>query len=194
MPRKNPVPETERAIGARLKKFRREILGMDRPAMALKLGIDSNQLARHEHGRVPLRFELADKIGRVFNLNQVWLATGKRQEKPYMFAPEEVLSRIPPGMSFWDAYNTHLLPAFKDTERFSMFSMMAIMSDEPPVFTRGIDDRFYLQKVLELIEGQFQRIPRKIRGEFLRRLIRVVSRFGIDFDEQHNPAQKRPKK
>lgn len=178
----------------RLSWFRREVLGMPRPVMAKKLEIDGSQLSRHEHGLVPLRFSLADKIGKVFNLNQVWLACGTGRATPYLITPDDVLSKIPGQMSFLEAYETYLKLTFQEADHYALFSMAAVLGDEPPVFPKGIDERFYLRHTLKSIEEVFEDSPRKIRGEFLRRLVRAVSAFAADFDDDLDAKKAAPKK
>ena len=73
MPRKNPMPEREREICARLRVFR-ESTKLTRATFAKEIGMDPIRYASYELGRAPVRFELAKTIKERFGLNLAWLA------------------------------------------------------------------------------------------------------------------------
>ncbi|MCC6820607.1 MAG: helix-turn-helix transcriptional regulator [Verrucomicrobia subdivision 3 bacterium] len=82
MPRKNPMPEREQQICARLRVFR-ESTKLSRATFAREIGVDQFRLASYELGRAPLRYGLADLLCAKFNVNQRWLATGLGEQRHY---------------------------------------------------------------------------------------------------------------
>jgi transcriptional regulator with XRE-family HTH domain len=87
MPRKNPVPETEIAIGKRLAELRRDAQ-WSREELAFHVGRTAELIARVEWGRMPLRYTDAKEFlkaisyGKTMSLsvirpiNPLWLAEG----------------------------------------------------------------------------------------------------------------------
>ncbi|HWZ95535.1 MAG TPA: helix-turn-helix transcriptional regulator [Opitutaceae bacterium] len=75
VPRQNPVPEREKAIGQRLRDIRENCLAK-RSALAVRIGVSSDRLSSYEHGRVPLPWIVGDRVCEVLNVSQAWLATG----------------------------------------------------------------------------------------------------------------------
>jgi transcriptional regulator with XRE-family HTH domain len=76
MPRKTSLPASELLICRRLKIYR-EQCGLPRRLFARDAGIDVSSLIRIELGRLPLKYGVAAKITKVFNLNPLWLAYGE---------------------------------------------------------------------------------------------------------------------
>lgn len=95
--------DDERKICARVKLVR-EHFKWPQPAFASEMGITVNVLASIEYGRTPLRYSVANSICGRFNVNQRWLAEGR---KPKWFAvainPEAELN-LPPHALFSEAY------------------------------------------------------------------------------------------
>lgn len=74
--RKNPLPQREKAICARLREAREE-LGKSQQACAEQIGLDRATFVNYEVGRTPLRFEVALRFCRQMIVSEEWLATGK---------------------------------------------------------------------------------------------------------------------
>lgn len=110
MARQNPIPEVDRQIGERLRKFRIEQTGLSAVEFARRMGIDSNRLATYEHGRAPLRYEIADKAAKEFNISQRWLAEGIEPIRWYVSIPQALQEIIPKRSIFSDAYEPFLKP------------------------------------------------------------------------------------
>lgn len=131
MPRKNPVPDEETAICRRLHQFRRDVTLLSRAAFAKKLGEDVNRIASYEHGRVPLRFGLADKIGKAFNLNQVWLAEGKLSPTPYLTLDPDFVDKLPKNEYFSKVYQNYLRSAIIERQHAAL-SVGVDLAGAPP--------------------------------------------------------------
>lgn len=76
MPRVSPLPDRDREIGKRLASARKELL-IPRTAMAVKVGISTDRLVSYEFGRVKLPWNVGHLLCFTFQINPVWLATGK---------------------------------------------------------------------------------------------------------------------
>jgi transcriptional regulator with XRE-family HTH domain len=112
VPRKNPVPETEQAICARFRTFRKS-LDLTAVAFARQLGIDSSRLASYEHGRVPIRFGLAHTAFVKFRLNLRWLAEGKEPKRYLFHIPYKLSDRIDRKALFSEVYRLALKHDFE---------------------------------------------------------------------------------
>lgn len=108
MARQTPLPELEKQIGQRLRKFRIEQVGLSSVEFSRRIGIDSNRLATYEHGRAPLRYEIADAAARTFNICQRWLAEEKEPVRYYVSIPEVLRERFPQRSLFSSIYNGFL--------------------------------------------------------------------------------------
>lgn len=73
MPRKNPLPDTEAAVGRRLERARKEAL-IPRAALAVKLGVSTNRLYSYEAGMAKLPWGVADRACQILDINPAWLA------------------------------------------------------------------------------------------------------------------------
>lgn len=180
MPRKNPIPEREKIIAARLRKFRRLHLGLSQAAAARKLGIDSTRLASYELGRVPLRFGFVEQFCRTFGLSQVWLAEGTSKMTDYWPVSESVLARVPESALFTHAYDEILRPAWKETVDFGAFCMAAILGRGPKdkvVLPEGTDPEFYLNQSIEYLREEFSDCPKNLKGELLGVVVRAIASF-----------------
>lgn len=120
MPRKNPLPENELAIGQRLARFRTH-LRLSRQAVADIAGTPADVLTRVELGRMPLRYEDARSLlpalraGRLSPLpdfrvmNPLWLVSGEgpaQLEWP-LFLPDSDSLGLPYRLAFSEFVNTH---------------------------------------------------------------------------------------
>lgn len=96
MPRINPVLESEKQIGRRLRQFRQEITKLTSVAFSREIGIDASRLASYEHGRVLLPFDVAWTAAVRFGINLAWLAEARSPMAaplPTSIAPEQVPAR-----------------------------------------------------------------------------------------------------
>jgi transcriptional regulator with XRE-family HTH domain len=97
--------EREKGICARLKQLR-EDLRFSQPAFARELRITLDQLASIEYGRVPLRYALGEWICWRFDVNQRWLAEGRKPKDYCFFISPRVLNHITnPQVPFSEAYD-----------------------------------------------------------------------------------------
>lgn len=77
------ITQREREICFRVQQVRRTI-GWQQSNFARQIGITRDRLANIERGRTPLRFDLAVRICRVFDVRIEWLASGKLPIRPYI--------------------------------------------------------------------------------------------------------------
>ena len=75
MSRKNPLPAREVEICRRLREFRLRTK-LSQVAFAKEVGLDSSRLASYEHGRAPVKYDLARWLSVAFKVNLELLATG----------------------------------------------------------------------------------------------------------------------
>ena len=80
MPRKHPLPEIDRSIGARLKKFRESRL-ISQTDLASELGLSRAQLINYEEAISPVPWPVALRLHNRFELNPRWLVTGRMPEQ-----------------------------------------------------------------------------------------------------------------
>lgn len=114
MPRKNPMPQREREICARLRAFR-ELKKIPRSTFAKEIGLDQFRLASYELGRAPLRYGLAHLLCSKFNINQRWLATGEGWHGNY-YPIDHDPSRNKNGL-FSEVYDAFLAARIKEFDR-----------------------------------------------------------------------------
>lgn len=106
MPRKNPLPTEDLETGLRVRVIR-ERRGQSRAAFAADLGSDSSTITAVEHGRSPLRFDLADQICNRLGVTYRWLATGHLPMHYRIHFYGSALP-IPPRTPFRRVYFEHL--------------------------------------------------------------------------------------
>jgi transcriptional regulator with XRE-family HTH domain len=80
-------------------------------------------------------------------------------------------------------------PAFLEAQNLNLFRMMAIGSDEPLDFPAGSDATPYFQAAVTELQEVFDYCPQSIRGELIRRVVRVVSKFLCDYADDLEPAE-----
>lgn len=98
------VTEREKEICGRVKQFREQIK-WPQPAFAYELGITRDQLASIEYGRTPLRYPVAYQMCLMFDVSEVWLATGNGQVSPFESSGPWA-GNIPDTILFSEAYDT----------------------------------------------------------------------------------------
>lgn len=110
VPRRNPVPEREKAIGRRLREAR-ERHGLHRTALAVRLGIGTERLASYESGRAPVPWVVGERFCDALFVGQTWLVTGNGgwdHYVPMRFDPPPNLRTL-----FSDFYDSLFLPQLK---------------------------------------------------------------------------------
>ena len=110
MPRQTPISERELAICERLRQARQST-NLSQVAFARLLGVDSSRLASYEHGRVPIRLELALKAATLAEVSLRWLAEGAEPRQLGIFPDKKLTDRAGNGL-FSEAYDTWLKPFF----------------------------------------------------------------------------------
>ena len=154
MPRKNPLPETERAICNRLKVHRRRAL-LSRVALAQLIGVDSNLLSSVENHRTPLRYSLAFKINSKIPLNPAWLATetGDPNLDFPLPAPEEL--GLDDRALFSQVYNESLRERFEVMKKADEELRHSLREKAGRIVVRGARDRLLILERLRHYVNDF---------------------------------------
>lgn len=100
--------DREKEIGARLRGWREE-RDLSQAGTAHSLGLTRDQIASIELGRVPMRWEIANRFCLKYGVNQRWLATGAEPESPYVNVPSEIFEGTE-TFSFSSIYDTMFAP------------------------------------------------------------------------------------
>lgn len=184
MPRKTPVPVSEKEIGERLRSVRASLF-LTGTAFALKHGISSGNLAKYENGWVPLPWAAGDPICAREGISQRWLATGKGPRAPYFDFDRGTRSAIPRRISFSQAYHGFLEPRLEALEReyrkgFKPKSKGVTFSD--PGFLGWFDGDNARRSVLlplhqYMVESWFNALPESKRFDLLRSLEKCLLEF-----------------
>jgi len=111
VPRQNPLPQIEVEICERL-RLARQATKLSQVAFANLVQIDSSRLASYEHARVPIRFDMALKLGRLADVSLRWLAEGVEPKKNRFRISESLLAQIPKNCLFSEAWQHLLKPSF----------------------------------------------------------------------------------
>lgn len=161
MARKNPVSDRDKAIGRRLREAR-DLALAKRTALALKIGVSSDQLSSYEHGRVPLPWLVGSDICELLDINQRWLATGEGSPRhffplsPLEGADIQTLMRAP----FSDIYDRVFKKQFAGNSAQSEETMNALFDDIRKVKANIdlIDDPLRLEALLEVFSQIQERL------------------------------------
>lgn len=108
----------ERAVGARLRRFREEIR-ITRVSFALSLGVGPERIASYEAGRVPLKFEVYLLMSQKYRLHPKWLATGEGANTLPPGAEIDLSVAYPRNISFSKAYVDYLASRFQNQKNES---------------------------------------------------------------------------
>lgn len=166
MPRKFALPDSEKAIGKRLRLYR-ERLRLSRLAFAAETGTDTEAISRVEHGRSPLLCKLAWQLNRRWPVSPHWLVTGEGTETHAMTLPAMESIGARPLDHFSKIYQknlqTTLLPAIQAADEREL--------NEPP-FSRTFDPsprgRLRAEMILGIIvEGWVARVADAHLSEFV---------------------------
>ena len=161
---------TETAICHRLRDFRKATR-LTRVSFANLANIESTRLANYEHARAPVRFGLVRTLAESFDLNPIWLATGRGS--PIGCVP---LERMVPNANDADVfsriYQKHLRGRYpRESEKARMH------------WDQFIQDLRRSAKLLPHLKEEIRRSPafRKKTEDFMHRLeafSREIKSFG----------------
>ncbi len=104
-----PIPPHEITIGRRLRRWR-FAAGVTRASLARLLGFGEERLASYESGRVPLRWEVFEKMWRLFALHPTWLATGDGAQMLAFDGFGGFVASLDPKATFSHVYEQALAP------------------------------------------------------------------------------------
>lgn len=201
MARQNPVPEIDQQIGKRLRKFRIEIQGLSAVEFARRIDIDSNRLATYEHGRAPIRYDIADHAANVFNISQRWLVEGLEPVNYYVAIDRELREKIPERAIFSSVYNDFLKPHIE--EHFASLvhlwdgkfdqEGLDVMQEMGQNHVGGVSALF----ALNFLYRNLVHVVRDIPPDLFQQFYNDISRAGKEFRQQNSKRieewQKTPK-
>lgn len=187
MPRKSPVPASEKAIGQRLKSFRESKL-ISQTAFAAAINISRAQLLNYEEGLAPLPWHVGYVLASRFDVNPRWLVTGNfpmciRQISRWP-EPERASKRTPfSGISKRTPFS----------KIYDQFLKNAVESDTLTTITFGFNPKKQTSPVSSEIHelatyGWLQRLPETKHREFYLELSAEAERI----IHRLNPEDKGP--
>ena len=206
MPRKNPVPETERAICRRLHQARRQ-RRLSRVALGEAIGVPTTRLQNYDYERVPVPYDVGRAVCELCNVNQRWLATGELPASPFVYLGEELDREPPKGSLFSEVFATTLRGPVEDwlhTAAAAMSGDVAEVGEEASLVL-GRDARKFpeaLDKLLELaVIGMLHSVPDTLKTKYARHIVSAskefaklhegeIARWWDEFDAEFAASQK----
>jgi transcriptional regulator with XRE-family HTH domain len=196
MPRKNPVPEREKAICRRLREFRKSAK-ISQVLFAREVGLDSGQLRNYEHERAPVRYALARQLISRFSVNPQWLATGVGDMRATLKIPPSIDSEIPDWMLFSTAFDAVIGPRLGE---FRNLVFGVKWPDDigawlsrllPPL---GTPSEMELPITTANVAAAFaSSLPPHLKLEFFAAIVAAIHEFGRRFDNKIEGLDKFPK-
>ena len=158
--RKNPVPQRDIEIGARLLEMREDAL-VTRSTLAKEVAIAREALISYETGTVPLQFWPAVRICKVLDINQTYLASGIGPFRPYVeFDIAAAKRHVSDRVAFSKGYDDYLA---------SIVEHQSLVHQAIAEMKHGCESSlFELYEVVSL--KWFKTVPRGSEGEFIKRL------------------------
>jgi transcriptional regulator with XRE-family HTH domain len=199
MPRKTPVSQFEKEIGARCRQAR-ELSRFKQADLARRVGIEPNRLTGYELGRNPLPYWVGDAIARETHHSQRWLVTGKLPAVPYFKVAETAEEMIPEAMAFSAAYALLECEIEEQLTSAAKISRCAIeeldTDDHDPFF---LENRTALlatpiEKLQEAVDLELKNLDEKSVGmpkAKLQRLLKELRRLTRHFDPKHGEYEER---
>jgi transcriptional regulator with XRE-family HTH domain len=103
VPRKNPVPEFEKAASRRFREARRAA-GFTQAELARRVEIDSSRLRNYENFFARIPFWIGARIAAATDHNQRWLALGTLPKTPFFPVELRIAEIVPEAMPFTEGY------------------------------------------------------------------------------------------
>jgi DNA-binding XRE family transcriptional regulator len=176
--RQIPVPQSEKEIGLRLAQVR-ELLLISKSTFALEIGITREKLYNYETGRTPLPWDIGHFVCNAFDVNPLWLATGKWDMfLPFGFGDDRDINKKLP---FSEAVRT--LP-----DELKNYCQTA--SGIPPKFSHK--KGFNLEQIAhDQLKNWFQKIPVSSQRAFMADLKKSGDTICLRYSAPEKPAPKK---
>jgi len=181
--RKNPVPERERQIGKRLRGFR-DILRLSRVVMADELKIGVSSLASYEAGRVPMPFDVAQRIAGAFRLSLEWLAEGNGEPVSEIILTPELKSKVPARALFSEAYDRTIKPELVAEGSKGQSAFKAAVEANPKAKKMmqsfrvvGVSKPQAKEMLSSLVNSTLDEIPTHLVWPYYRQLCEVSAKY-----------------
>lgn len=187
------LPPIEVEICRRLRKAR-QILKLSQSEVAARIKCSLGALKKYEYGILALRFGLAERFCREFEVDQCWLATGEGDFSPVRPISQPLLDAIPTYELFSKVYESVLKPIFSSpyTRRLKDFREAFLLTDigylwpiaTNPIAGAGILDiqRIFVEGVTRKIYQVAYALPPAQLGDFLRDVDVLASQYTADRD------------
>lgn len=198
MPRTNPVPDSEKEIGARLRVVRNK-LKLEQVAFARQLEIDSRLLGAYEHGRIPLPYYVGSRLWEKFDVNPQWLVeNGFPMSLPFKAAlmPRD----IPPRMLFSEAYEKFIKLRLKaEIDLRDLLMTAALELPDAKLYLRCFEGEpsegiIALRLASQFIEDRIVFAERTNQASFCHALIEFLSEWKLPLSPKSSTALAKQKR
>lgn len=182
MARKNPVPQREKDIGRRLRRFRHLIV-INRVELANELEIGVPRLASYESGQVPIPYGVIKKMDFRFGLNFHWLATGHGDPRESLPVPDDFFPKTSDKTAFSRVYDNLIAPwfeAWNSQQQSPLQKAAAGLKDlkTEVLPTIGVDRKATLQAVAaKLFKATLDNLPAHLHWKYYRKLMAASGEF-----------------
>lgn len=184
----------EAEICLRVRQVREDLKWSQRD-FASEMGVSLDTLKGCEYGRAAVRYFFARSLGRTFDINQRWLATGQRPRKPYFEPAPEFELAIPNEELFSHVFD-RLLEEFIEGEIQALARVVGCAEEDidqlPDIpFTDpfgGTGDKSNLTALrrvaLLMVTHWLPAIPPKLRHEYVERLDASAAKFRREHERE----------
>jgi hypothetical protein len=164
---------------------------LSRVAVADALGITTMRLFNIERCKQLLRFELADRICRMFDINQRWLSMGEGDMRLYVAIPADITSKIKPSMRFSAAYR-EILKEWVDRKNAEFQAQVQSNIQARMAHPPGVAGKDYITSYcIRMVTFELQRLPDSLYWPFCNMLIQAMLEFHRAHQLEIGPADAR---
>lgn len=202
VPRKNPIPPKDSEVASRIKAVRSS-WKLSRSFIAARCATNSGEIARIELGRVPLKYGIAKQLLRYFDLNPVWLMTGKGEQGKYIPLPDSEVLGASDNDAFTEVFTKHLHSLLTSNPKEEVESPSSAYTRYVTAVVRSTDvHRWfcdvpdgYVQKLDEIIKASvshfFEKWPADSWERLLERrtMFNAMEKLSSDVDESLKSQQ-----
>jgi transcriptional regulator with XRE-family HTH domain len=176
MPRKNPVPETEVAIGRRVRELRLRT-GLSQVRFAQELGIDSSALASYEHGRVPVKYAFVKRLCDRFHVSHRWLADGTGEIFDYDEVHPDIEQAISPTDLFSEVYGSRLKGGLRSRAKLKAAAREGGLTIRFQTALGAPDSDYYRWSLSKLLKDHIGKVPTAKLPDYFRAVSAASKKF-----------------
>lgn len=173
------INNKEREIAARIRKVRYSNQ-LSQPAFARKLAITRDRLASIEYGRTPLIVQIADKISEQFDINLIWMSTGRGLMQPTCGLILQICQGIKGNDLFSNVDIVRFQKLCEDAMRHNWLVVDVVASGQLEI--RSESEAAEIARTIHLHFDQlFGDIPLNAKRKLLPLVIRTLVKFDTDW-------------